>query len=47
MKKLTAVLLTLVMIFALAVPALADSSGSVHHYTMVITRTSKETYEGQ
>ena len=45
MKKITAFLLAFIMMAALAVPVIAD--GSVHHYTMVIDRSTKETYEGQ
>lgn len=45
MKKTAAFLLAVIMMLTLAVPVFAD--GSVHHYTMVITRTTKETYEGQ
>jgi len=44
MKKIAAILLALVMMLALTVPVFADST--VHHYTMVIDRTTKETYEG-
>ena len=47
MKKFAALFLALAMMFILAVPAFADSAESVHHYTMVITGNSKETYEGQ
>lgn len=47
MKKLAALLLALVMLFALALPAFADSVESVHHYTMKISGTVKDVYEGQ
>ena len=47
MKKLAALLLALVMLFALALPAFADSAESVHHYTMKISGTVKDVYEGQ
>lgn len=47
MKKLAALLLAVVMLFALTLPAFADSAESVHHYTMKISGTAKDVYEGQ